>query len=188
MTGGRKARDVDLLDALDALDREPFVGEVWRIVRQGRNPLQGYRAGARWDPPGVFDVIYTSFEPDGARAEIFFHLMRAPVFPDRAVYLLHRLGVRMRKTVRLADMSALAALKVDIARYSELDFPQTQAIGDAAHFLGFDGLIVPSARWDCQNLVIFTDRVDPKDDWVVGAGDPVDWKAWRKLKTGKRTN
>ena len=94
----------------------------------------------------------------------------------------------MRKTVRLADMSALAALKVDIARYSELDFPQTQAIGDAAHFLGFDGLIVPSARWDCQNLVIFTDRVDPKDDWVVGAGDPVDWKAWRKLKTGKSTN
>jgi RES domain-containing protein len=180
---GRKARDVDLLDALDALDREPFDGDVWRIVRDGKNPLQGYSAGARWDPPGGLDVIYTSIDPDGARAEIFFHLMRAPVFPARAVYLLHRLNVRMRKTVHLADMSALATLRVDIARYSELEFSQTQAIGDAAHFLRFDGLILPSARWDCRNLVIFMDCVDPNDDWIIGESEPVDWQAWRsKIK------
>ncbi len=186
MAAGRKARDVDLLDALDALDREPFDGDVWRIAREGRSPLQGYPAGARWDPPGGFDVIYSTLDPDGARAEIFFHLMRAPVFPSRTVYLLHTLRVRMRKTVRLADMSAFAALKVDTARYSELDYAQTQAIGDAAHFLGFDGLLVPSARWDCLNLVIFMDRIDPNDDWVISASEPVDWKAWRTQQMDKK--
>jgi RES domain-containing protein len=179
MTGSRKARDVELLDALDALDREPFEGDVWRIVREGKNPLQGYPAGARWDPPGGFDVIYTTLDPDGARAEIYFHLMRAPVFPSRTTYLLHRLGVRISKTVQLANMTALAGLKVNTERYSDLDYTQTQAIADAAHFLGFDGLIVPSARWDCQNLVIFMDRIDLNDDWLISDSAPVDWKAWR---------
>ena len=182
MAGVRKARDVELLDALDALDREPFEGDVWRIVRQGRNPLQGYPAGGRWDPTGGFDVIYTSLDPDGARAEIYYHLMRAPVFPSRTIYLMHRLGIRMHKTLRLADMSALAALKIDTARYSDIDDAQTQAIGDAAHFVGFDGLIAPSARWDCQNLVIFMDRMDPSDDWVISESEPVDWKEWRRTQ------
>ncbi|MCH7931162.1 MAG: RES family NAD+ phosphorylase [Proteobacteria bacterium] len=179
MAARRKARDVDLLDALDALDPAPFDGDAWRVVREGRDPLQGYPAGARWDPPGGFDVLYTTLDPDGARAEIFFHLMRAPVFPSRTVYLSHTIRVQTRRTLRLADMNALAALKVDTARYSELDYTRTQAIADAAHFLGFDGLLVPSARWECRNLIIFMDRIDPNDDLAVNASEPVDWQAWR---------
>ena len=179
MASGRKARDVELLDALESLTPEPFEGDVWRIIREGREPLQGYPAGARWDPPGVFDVLYTALDPDGARAEVFFHLNRAPVFPSRTAYFLHRIKVQARKTLRLADMDALAGLKVDAERYSELDYMRTQAIGDAAHFLGFDGLIVPSARWGSQNLVLFMDRLDPNDPLVVTRSEPVDWPAWR---------
>ena len=118
-------------------------------------------------------------DPDGARAEIFFHLMRAPVFPSRTVYLSHTIRVQTRRTLRLADMNALAALKVDTARYSELDYTRTQAIADAAYFLGFDGLLVPSARWECRSLIIFMDRIDPNDDLAVNASEPVDWQAWR---------
>ncbi len=183
MASSRKARDVDLLDALEALNPEPFEGDVWRVLREGREPLQGYPTGARWDPPGGFDVLYTSLDPHGARAEVFFHLNRAPVFPSQTVYLLHRIGVRTRKTLRLADKNALAALKVDAARFSELDYRRTQAIGDAAYFLGFDGLLVPSARWECQNLILFTDRIDPNDGLVVSASKPVDWQAWRTQQT-----
>ncbi len=179
MASGRKARDVELLDALESLTPVPFDGDAWRIIREGREPLQGYPAGARWDPPGVFDVLYTALDPDGAHAEVFFHLNRAPVFPSRTVYLLHRIGVQTRKTLRLADMNALAALKVDTGRYSELDYTRTQAIGDAAHFLGFDGLVVPSARWEGQNLVLFLDRLDPNDPLNVASSEPVDWPAWR---------
>lgn len=180
MASGREARDVDLLDALELLPPEPIESDVWRIVRVGREPLQSNPVGARWDPPNGFDVLYTALDPDGANAEIYYHLNRAPVFPSSTVYVLHTIRVRTKKTLRLSDMSALAALKVDVERYSEPDYARTQAIGDAAHFLGFDSLLVPSARWECSNLILFMDRMDPNDEPVVLASDPVDWPAWRE--------
>ncbi|MCH6588100.1 MAG: DUF692 family protein, partial [Proteobacteria bacterium] len=77
MTGGRRARDHRLLDALGTLEPEPFEGVVWRVVRDGRQPLEASNARGRWSP-GHFDVLYTSLEPDGARAEAYFHLARQP--------------------------------------------------------------------------------------------------------------
>ena len=62
---GRRARDLKLLDALDALPRIPFEGTAWRAVRERRDPLQGHPSGGRWDL-GTFDVLYTSMEPNGA--------------------------------------------------------------------------------------------------------------------------
>ncbi len=183
MRGGRKARDVELLDALEALPGESFEGDVWRILRAGRDPLLGYPAGARWDPPGGFDVIYAALDADGARAEIFHHLNRAPVFPSNAVYLLHGIRVRTKRTLGLADLKALAALGVDTGRYWETDYrtipTRTQEIADAAHFLGYDGLIVPTARYDGDNLVLFTDRIEP-DELNLLQSIQVDWKAWRR--------
>jgi len=175
---GRRARDIELLDALDALPRARFEGTAWRAVREGRDPLQGHPSDGRWDP-GTFDVLYTSMEPDGAAAEIHFHLSRQPVFPSKLAYRLHEIAVRTTKTLHFADLSALAPLGVDGARYGEILYPRTQAIGDAADFLGFDGLIAPNARWPCQNLVIFTDRLAPADLEIRSSG-AIDWTAWRK--------
>ena len=45
--------------------------------------------------------------------------------------------------------------------FGDLSYGRTQEIGDAAAFLGFDGIIAPSARWPCQNLVIFSDSFGP---------------------------
>ena len=68
---------------------------------------------------------------------------------------------------------------MDAERYSALDYSRTQAIGDAAHFLGFDGLIVPSARCESLNLILFMDRIDLDEELAVTAPEPVDWQAWR---------
>ena len=174
----RRPRDLDLLDKVDALPRTPYEGTVWRIAREGRDPLQGYPAAARWDP-GTFDVIYTSLAREGSLAEIHFHLSRQPVFPSKLVSVLHRITLRTRRALQLADISAVEALGVRADRYGELDYGCTQAIGDAAYFLGFDGLLVPSARWDCQNLVVFTDQLAP-EDMAVEELAVVDWPAWRK--------
>ena len=174
------ARDFELLDALEALSGESFEWEVSRIVRDGREPLQGYPAGARWEPPGGFDVLYTSLEADGARAEIFFHLSRAPVFPSRTAFLLHTIRVRTRRTLRLTDGAALAGLVVETGGPPDMNYGRTQAIGDAAHFLGFDSLLVPSARWQCLNLILFMDRLNPNDEMAVTGTEPVDWRAWQR--------
>ena len=174
----RRARDLELLDALDAHPRVAFEGLAWRIVREGRDPLQGAPAAARWDP-GEFDVIYTSLASEGALAEIHFQLSRQPVFPSRLVAVIHRISVRARRALELADLAQTEALGVDRGRYGELAYERTQAIGDGAYFLGFDGLIVPSTRWNCQNLVLFTDQLSPAD-LAVEQSDVVDWEAWRR--------
>lgn len=173
----RHARDLTLLDALDALARVPFEGDVWRIVRQERDPLQGYPAAARWDP-GSFDVLYTSLAREGALEEIHFHLSRQPVFPSKVQSILHRIAVRTTKTLKLADLAALQALGVAIETYGDLNYRRCQEIGDAAQFLGFDGMLAPSARWPCRNLILFTERLAP-GDLQVEASEPVDWAAWR---------
>ncbi|MGH7814310.1 MAG: RES family NAD+ phosphorylase [Candidatus Binataceae bacterium] len=178
MPGARKPRDPALLDALDAFERRPYDGVTWRVVRDGRDPLQGGASGGRWDPT-LFDVLYSALEPDGAVAEVNFHLSRQPVFPSKIGYGLHRIRVRTEKTLKLPDLNAMIPLGVDPTRYRELLYAPTQAIGDAAYFLGFDSIIAPNARWSCNNLILFTDQIGPAELTVIKSSD-VNWTEWRK--------
>jgi RES domain-containing protein len=178
MPGARKPRDPTLLDALDAFDRIRYAGEAWRVVRNGRDPLQGSASGGRWDPT-LFDVLYTSLNPDGAVAEVHFHLSRQPVFPSKIRYGLHRIRVTTAKSLRLPDLDAMVPLGVDPARYREILYEPTQLVADAAYFLGFDSIIAPNARWACDNLILFTDQIAPADLEVVESSG-VDWTKWRK--------
>ncbi len=183
----RRARDNVLIDALEAAPATEFDGDVWRVVRRDRDPLRGSSPGGRWDD-GTFDVLYASAEADGALAEMHFHLMRGqPIFPSEMAFRLYEIHVVLRRALRLADM---AALGVETARYGSLkyaqkqeEYPRLQEIGEVAHFLDFDGLIVPSARWKCHNVVLFTDRVPPEALSVAGDHGPVDWNAWERRST-----
>ena len=64
--------------------------------------------------------------------------------------MLHRITIRTRRALQLADLSAVEALGVRVDRYGELDYGRTQAIGDAAYFLGFDGLHRPERPMGLQ--------------------------------------
>lgn len=174
----RRARDLALLDVLDAHPGIAFEGDVWRIARPERDVLQGHPSKARWDP-GTFDVLYTSLAREGVLEEIHFHLSRQPVFPSRLQSILHRITVQTRRTLKLADLQAVAALGIAPETFSSLDYSRSQEIADAADFLGFDGIIAPSARWPCQNLVLFTDKLAP-GDLVLAESEPVDWDVWRR--------
>lgn len=178
MAGARKPRDPALLDGLDGFERVPYAGETWRVVHEGRDPLQGSASGGRWDPT-LFDVLYTSLEPDGAIAEVHFHLSHQPVFPSKIRYRLHRIRVRTERTLRLANLDAMIPLGVGPSRYREILYEPTQAIGDAAYFLGFDSIIAPNARRSCNNLILFTDQIAPADLEVIDSSQ-VNWSEWRK--------
>lgn len=151
-----------LLDAMQALEPVEFDGPVWRIVRQGRDPLLASRCGGRWDD-GTFDVLYTSESREGAIAEAHFYLMKGqPVAPSKVVYELYELNLNLEKSLRLIDLGALQALGVNTHHYGKAhyeqrkaEYPRTQEVGEAAHFLGFDGLQVPNARHECLNIVLF---------------------------------
>jgi hypothetical protein len=176
----RRARDIELLDALEAFRREKLELEVWRIARAERDPAMGSPSRSRWCN-GTFDVLYTSLERDGALAEIYALLSLQPVFPSKDRWVENKLRITTIQTLRLADLPTLARLGVEVNRYTGRDYRRTQEIADAAFFLGFDGLIAPSARWTCLNLILFTDRVPPDQIELIEVSKvPVDWEVWRK--------
>jgi RES domain-containing protein len=186
MPDPRKARDLALLDAIDAFKREPFAQPVWRVAREGRDPLLGARSRSRWCN-GSFDVLYASLEREGALAEVHALLSSQPVFPSKIRSFVHRIAVRASHTLRLADLPTLARLGVDTARCRERAYARTQEIADAAYFLAFDGLIAPSARFECLNLALFTDRVAPADLVLEHSGaEAIDWQAWRQRSRGRQ--
>jgi hypothetical protein len=180
----RVARDHRLLDLLDSHQGISFEGEVWRIVREGIDVLQGYPAKGRWDP-GMFDVLYTSLEREGALEEIYFHLTQQPVFPSRLRSRIHRIGVKTQRTLKIANLEAVEELGISRQTYAGLSYERSQEIGDAAAFLGFDGILAPSARWRCHNLVLFCDRLMP-GDLIDLQSEEVDWNVWRQLRSRRQ--
>lgn len=175
-----RAHDSALLDALSECTPISFSGEVWRITRKGLEPLRGSTAHGRWSAGADIEVLYTSLKREGALAEIGFRLGLEPVWPSRMKHDIHRLEAGVERALKLADFPALERLGVDTSRFAGFDYGQTTAIAAAAHFLEFDGLIVPSARSTAQNLVLFKERVKTLK---LVASEGVDWAKWRKQLT-----
>lgn len=178
----RRALDDRLLDLVGAIEGQPFEGTMWRVVRTGRDVLDGSRGSGRWNTSEM-SVLYGAAEANGAISEIHFHLSRGQsVFPSRMTHDLFQLAVKTTETLVLADMDQLRKLGVEDNRYRELLYARTQEIAAAAAFLGFDGLIAPSARWTCQNIVLFLDVIDLEEVRQVSV-QPVDWRTWRSKNT-----
>ncbi len=178
MAEGRRVHDDRLLDALDALQGQAFDGTVWRVVREGRPVLDGSRGAGRWNPSHL-SVLYATKEPDGAIAEIYFHLSRGQsVFPSKMRHNLFELKVTTDRTLILAHMADLVALGVEPSKYPALLYPRTQEIAAAAAFMGFDGITSPSARFDCENIVLFLDSFNLENIEIVSETS-IDWADWR---------
>ena len=108
-------------------------------------------------------MLYCAEEAEGALAEIHFHLSRGqPVFPSRVRHTLRKPGAALGRSLPLLDVDQLTRLGVEMSRYRDILYAKTQEIGAAAAFLGFDGLIAPSARFDGANLVVFLDNAAPE--------------------------
>ena len=185
MSASRKIRDSEIIDFLERFPKQEFSGSTWRIVRKDRDPLRSSSPKGRWDD-GTFDVLYTSLEAEGAKAEMYFHIMRGqPVFPSQMEFQLFELDVKLSRAIKLPDKAGLAAAGVDINTYGglgysrkDLEYSASQKIGESAYFLDSDALIVPNARWNCLNAVLFMSRIAPSQISVKKNHGVIDWKAW----------
>ena len=181
MANGRRGHDFRLLDALGEIEGEPFKGSVWRVVRKGRSVIDGSRGAGRWNPRHL-EVLYAAMEANGAVAEIHHHMsLGQSVFPSRMEHVLYEVKIQSKQTLHLANMAQLIELGVDEKRYNEMLYERTQEIADAAAFLGFDGVIAPSARWACNNIVLFLSGSDTGfsvEDLEVVAEAPINWRDW----------
>lgn len=175
--------DSELLDRLAALAVEQFDGEVFRATRIDADATTPSIYGERWSPPpdGEHDVsiLYTSLERDGALAEVCSSLAALNPIPAPRPIKVSRLSAAASRTLRLAR-AGLQSLGVDMQRFGERDYGPTQKIGAALAFLEFDGLIAPSARWACDNLMIFTDNLALTERPTVLASEEVEWQGWAR--------
>ncbi len=173
--------DPTLLDRLSTFRAERFEGEVFRATRIDADPVAPSISGGRWAPPPEGDtgyfVLYTSLERDGAIAEVASFLAELTPIPGSRQINVTRLAVSTSHTLRLVRTD-LAALGVDWARYGERDYGRTQEIGAALIFLGCDGLIAPSARWPCDNVMIFGDNHALAETLAPIGTDKVEWREW----------
>lgn len=184
---GRRFRDPSLLDALELIEPIKLDTSLWRVTREGRDPCQCSKGGGRWDDT-TFEVLYTSMVEEGAIAEMYFHLRRGqPIMPSKPVYRLHELVCKANNLLDLTDPSLLTTLGLNMSVFGKLNYAgrsaeyhRSQLISDAASYLGHDGIIVPNARWDAKNVVVFCDQYSIEVANESGEGVAIDWDTWRK--------
>lgn len=172
----KRVHDRELLDILDELEPETFSGTVWRTTWKGRDPLLGGKGGGRWSPDNSFEALYTSLDKNVSLAELYFHLSRAPVFSSRVV-VISQLQVDSVEVLNLNDKT-LNSLGIEDTRANNVDYALTQAIGAAANFLEYQGILVPSARREGVNLMLFPERLDLNNSLVVKDEQDINWPAW----------
>ena len=153
-------RNPGLLEELEGYAQKSYAGKTYRVVWASKSPVQGSNSKrGRWNSPEAqFEVLNTCLEPDGADAEFeaFWSLFEQR--PDRKA-LNWSLEIQLKRVVEL-NLDDLEKLGVPQADYQGRDYSRTQEIADALNYLGCDGLIVPSARHDCNNLIVFTQNLD----------------------------
>ena len=142
-----------LLDALSSLKGLTWEGVVYRHMFGSNPPERENQSGARWNPQEV-PAIYCSLEKRTAIAEADFQIAVQP-FKPKAERRVHRIQVRLASAVQLTTWTLLESLGVDQTSYGSVEPPRCKEIGGALAYLGHDGILVPSARCDGVNLVIY---------------------------------
>jgi hypothetical protein len=173
--------DKDLLDRLSALPQRRLERQVFRATGISVDPTASSINGGRWSPrpDGDFGVaaLYTSFQRDGALAELCSFLADLSPVPKSRPVKVTPIEISAARAVRLGP-DDLAALGVTMDQYGRRDYRRTQQIGAALAFLNVDGLIAPSARWKCDNLTIFDENHAMTERLQVGVPQELDWREW----------
>lgn len=140
-----------------------FAGEGFRHLSPGLSPLSGHGAwvhGGRWNQPASYPVLYLAVSEDTARAE-FRRMARKLGEPVRTFLPreIHRYDVSLVDVVDLRDGADRRAVGLS-DRQLRADPPTLcQAIGFAAHELGREGILVPSATGVGLVLPVFYGRI-----------------------------
>ena len=168
--------DATLLDQLSKFKVDTFFGEAFRATRKSLDPLAPSTSGGRWMPKGESSVLYTALSADGALAELTFHWGMLNPLPSKPA-VLSRIKVEIADSLRILRVE-LETLGVDEQQLLGLDYDRMQKIGAAAAFLDCHGLIVPSARWSGENLIIFTENLHDAEVLDIEDANEVDWQQW----------
>lgn len=182
-----RVHDREMLDILERFDPKPFVGDAWRVVRSGRDPMRGSTANGRWGASGEFEVLYTACDRDGALAEIGYRMSLEPIWPSKILHDVHRVEVALDRVLDLTDFGVLAQFGIHEDDFESHRYDAEQAVSAAVRFLEFQAILVPNARYSGNNLVVYPDLEGALNGLTLAESEPVDWNAWRASNPSRPT-
>jgi len=163
--------DPDLVERLDGIPLRALSTPTYRHLSVGRQALSGEGAriqGGRWNPKESFPTLYVALTQEVVVAEFRRLAERSGRSPtDFLPRELYRIDVELQAVLDLTDPSTVRTLHVDPARFTADDLIASQAIGDAAHYLGIEAVLAPSAAGTGSVLAIYTDRLQPTSALVA---------------------
>ncbi|MFL5799132.1 MAG: RES family NAD+ phosphorylase [Actinomycetota bacterium] len=172
--------DPELIQAVDASPRSRFSGEAYRHVAPSYPALGGQGAriqGGRWNPPESFPVLYLAIQRECVVAEFFRFAERSGRPPEELLpRTLHHYRVELGEVLDLRGSAALGAVGLTAGDVQSDDPGRCQRVGEAAHYVGFEAVLAPSATLVGHVLAVFTDRLH-----AGSTTEPLDHERWDTL-------
>jgi RES domain-containing protein len=169
-----------LVSAIDQLDRVAFAGEAFRHVGPQYNPLSGAGArtqGGRWNPPQSFATLYLGGDRETVIAEFNRAVTRSRRAPaDFLPRRFYRYEIQLSALLDLRVGENRNAVNLSDEALSADDLRPCQAVGEAAHHVGREGIIAPSATGPGTVVAVFFDRLEA-DSFV----HDLDFEVWEAL-------
>jgi RES domain-containing protein len=113
-------------------------------------------SGARWNAPEV-PAIYTCLDRAVVIAEAEYQIRMQPLRP-KARRTVYKIGVSLSSVLNISDPEVLKSLALSAIELEDLDMQICQMVGSGVERMGHDGLLVPSARAQGLNLVVYPNQ------------------------------
>lgn len=169
-----------------------FEAELFRVAgprhtsaKEIVSGIGAFRAGGRWNPIGVMNVVYLSVEPETAMRESLEHFRynRLPVskaFPKVTVSV----AVKVGKMLDLTNPDLASRLPISLSELMSEDWralvsrgtqPGSQAVGVACFQAGIQAVQVPSKPDpNGANILVFPETLTGEDRLEVTNADQLD--------------
>jgi RES domain-containing protein len=168
-----------LVDAIDRLESIAYEGNLFRHVAAGRHPLSGAGArsqGGRWNPPQSFATLYLADRKATVEAEFRRMARRQGLDPSQFLpRRIYGIEVELQAVVDLTRATSRPDVLSDLELSSD-DLTITQAVGEAAQYLGREAILAPSAAGEGNVLAVFIDRLLPGS-----RVDGIDFEVWPEM-------
>jgi RES domain-containing protein len=172
---------IDVVERIDGLPRSLLESEAFRHQGPAYQPLNTEGAqlfGGRWNPPDSFPVLYLALSPAVTAAELRRLAARnARSIEDLLPRRLHRYNVRLYAVLDLTTEDALETLGITQEAITSDDLSVPQRLGEAAHYVGFEAILAPSAAGQGVTLSVFFDVV--RADSEI---QPLDSTLWESVE------
>jgi RES domain-containing protein len=155
----------ELVARIDALGTAEIETVAFRHVSVGTNPRSGTGArihGGRWNLPDSFATLYLALDRETVVAEFERAARRQGLTPDQFLPReLREFDVRLSAVLDLTSASTRKAIGLGEGDLRVDNPVRCREVGEAAHYLGLEAVMAPSAAGPGNVLAVFLEKLRP---------------------------